>query len=68
MDTSIRYKENRTYILNEIKGLRDKRNYLINDWGFDDLFPADISELNRSIKAHQAILGDMRKRYYSQLD
>ena len=66
MDKIIRYKENRTWILDELKQLRDKRNYLVNDWGFDDLFPSDIKEINRSIKAHQAILLDVRNRYYSQ--
>lgn len=65
MYTRKMYLEDRSWTLSKLKSLRESKRDLIYNWGFDVLFPDDISELDRQIKAYQEHLVIARKRFYS---
>ena len=65
MYTNKMYCEDRKFLLDRLSNIRDRRNELINEWGFDDLFPSDMANLNHQIKFYQSVLLNARNRYYS---
>ena len=64
MYTKEMYISDRTWVLSKIRSLRADMRILSNEHGFDVLFPSDLSEINRRIKAHQEMLVIARARYY----